>query len=248
MTTKQAILILFWAAPLAAQGAKNAESQERFGRFSFGFRLRGLPEEVIQSGSRDSSSTSPAVSSSFTATDNSAKVGIGAMAEYRLSSKFRLAAELLFHRAAYSTTGKVYTGVDNPNTSADERRLTESTERTRVRLWDVPVMLRYEGLRESGILSRVFVTGGGTTRFATHIRTGTEFKNPDNTQTYNERPAAAASPVFGVVAGAGLRLVDDFKIKVIPEFRFTRWTGSTFDLNATRSRLNQMEAGLAFTF
>jgi hypothetical protein len=50
------------------------------------------------------------------------------------------------------------------------------------------------------------------------------------------------------VAGMGLRLVDDFNIKLSPELRYTRWMGATFDSESTRSRRNQLEVGIALTF
>jgi hypothetical protein len=42
--------------------------------------------------------------------------------------------------------------------------------------------------------------------------------------------------------------VDDFGVKLVPEFRYTRWIQPTFDTLSTFSRKNQFEAIVSITF
>jgi hypothetical protein len=126
---------------------------------------------------------------------------------------------------------------------------TTTTEQTSARLWDIPVMLRYRGLGERGIRSKMYVSGGGAFSKVSHIRTNNDTTNPDGTTSSDTTPVEpSARNVAGLVAGVGLRLVDDFHIKVTPELRYTRWLGAIFDSDSTRMSKNQLAIGLGFTF
>jgi hypothetical protein len=148
--------------------------------------------------------------------------------------------ELLYHRLNYTQTTQV-TDTVNGNTGI--------TENTRASLWDVPVMLRYRGLRESGFLSKFYLAGGGELRNVAHVRTSTVTNFPNGSTTTSNLPVEPSKrDLAGAVVGMGLRLVDDFNIKLSPELRYTRWMGATFDSESTRSRRNQLEVGIALTF
>ncbi len=42
--------------------------------------------------------------------------------------------------------------------------------------------------------------------------------------------------------------IDDMKIRFIPEVRYTRWMGRTFDTLSTQSRVDQIEGTISITF
>jgi hypothetical protein len=168
------------------------------------------------------------------------KISYGPTLEFRLFGKFAVNGELLYHRMSYTQTTQI-TDTVNGNTGI--------TENTRATFWDLPVMLRYRGLRESGLLSKIYFAGGGELRRATHIGTSTVTNLPNGTSTSSNVPTAPSRrDLPGAVVGVGLRLVDDFNIKLTPELRYTRWMGATFDSYSTRSGRNQVEVGIAITF
>ena len=51
-----------------------------------------------------------------------------------------------------------------------------------------------------------------------------------------------------MVAGAGIQLVDEFGIHVVPEVRYTRWVDPIFHNLTTRTNDNQVEADISLTF
>ena len=53
--------------------------------------------------------------------------------------------------------------------------------------------------------------------------------------------------LIGATVGAGFRFIDEFNIKVTPEIRYTRWNGTTFNQDSTRSPRNQLEVGIGFS-
>jgi hypothetical protein len=110
-------------------------------------------------------------------------------------------------------------------------------------------MLRRQGLREEGKWSHVYASIGGVIRKVSNINTTNNITLPDGTtQTNAIPPTPAKRTLRGAVVGFGFKLVDDFHIKVTPEFRYTRWFGSTFATETTVTRKNQMEVGIGFTF
>ena len=184
----------------------------------------------------------------FVTTSRSPAFSVGPALEFAVGRRATITAELLFHRLRYDKVTSIRSGADDPNTGNDERALTTLTERTKARLWDVPVMLHYS-LASSGRWSRVYVAGGGAFRTVSKIRTETETLSANAETSKDTRTTPASNRnVFGTVIGLGFRFIDDFNIKSTPEIRFTRWHGRTFDLDTTRSPVNQLEIGVGFTF
>jgi len=54
--------------------------------------------------------------------------------------------------------------------------------------------------------------------------------------------------VSGLVAGAGLQLLDGIGTRVVPEVRYTRWGGDTFKSPAVLHQRNQIEGMISLTF
>ncbi len=255
--------LLFTAMACGQQPAEEPKSQEpapsvqeaapvSFDRFSFGLRLRTLPFErlsVMREGMAMQTTFAGTTAYDFNAstTSKSAVVGGGLAVEFRFARRLRLTSELLFHRLRYESSTATYWGRDDPATGNDERTQSSISEQTKGRLWDLPVLVHYRGLRSSGPLSHVWVGAGVVGRSISAIRTKAEIKSPDGSSTVEYRAATPSRRTLGgVVIAVGLRFVDDLNIKVTPEVRFTRWSGATFSAGTTRSPKSQLEFGVSF--
>lgn len=209
-------------------------------RFSFGFRVAGYPFNPLHN-KDENFTTTQSIPATFTIStvNNYLKTGFGPSVEFAVSRRFTLSGELFYHRLNFTETTQISQGTLN----------TGITATSRATFWDAPLMLRYRGLREEGVLSHVYFAGGGAFRDVAHIKTDTVINNPNGTTTTSDVPLTPSSRYLaGAVVGAGLRFVDDFGIKMEPELRYTRWMGMTFDAESTRSSKNQIELDVAFTF
>jgi len=209
-------------------------------RFSFGFRVAGYPFNPLHNKTENFTTTQtiPATYQISTA-NNYLKVGFGPSVEFAVTRRFTLVGELFYHRLNYTETTQISQGTNN----------TGITENTRNAFWDVPLQLRFHGLRDEGVLAHIYFNAGGAFRDATNIKSNIVTNNADGTTTTSNTPVKPSAKYLpGAVVGTGLRFVDDFGIKVEPELRYTRWFGRTFASDSTRSSENQIEVSLAFTF
>jgi len=207
-------------------------------RFSFGARLNGLPFNVLNNKDVNLAPNST-TTYAFHTTNTYLQIEFGPSVEFRVTRRFTLCGELLYHRLNYTLT----------DTFTADGNVTTITEQTSARMWDAPVMLRWRGLSESGFLSHLYFAGGGELRNTAHIGTTNTTTLPDGVTSSNNIPTVPSKrDLAGVVAGVGMRFVDDFGIKVTPEMRFTRWMGETFDNESTRSRKDELLIGIALTF
>jgi hypothetical protein len=249
--TYQLILFAACLAPVAAlaQTAEPTPPKER--TTSIGFRVRAFPVGSMSSMGDSTAMTttmSPVYDWQFRTHAPWPTLGIGPAVEIGLGRRATITAEVLYQRLSYDKTTAIFSGGDDPNTANDERTRTTVTENTKARLWDAPVVLHYS-VRSHGPWSRMYVAGGGAFRTVSKIRTthNTIFSNGDTAADSNAATPASRN-IFGAVIGVGFRFIDDFNIKSTPEIRFTRWAGRTFDLDTTRSPVNQLEVGIGFTF
>jgi hypothetical protein len=121
-------------------------------------------------------------------------------------------------------------------------------ERSRVRLVDFPVMIRYTG-RKWNVSKYTFYELGAVYRDVLSRKTinewvdsnGYEGQGPSSGTTYRRN-------IVGAVAGAGVIGRDDFGIIVSPEVRYTRWMGETFNSPVLNSQRNQLEITVSFGF
>lgn len=240
--------------PAAGQEEEPARpAPAKLERFAFGFRVRTLPSTslgVLRDRSLMSTTFVGRTGYDVNAktTSRSPSVGGGAAFEFRLAPRVRLTSELLFHRLRYERTFDSMSGTDDPATGHDERSRLSINEKTKGRLWDIPLLLHYRGLRSSGPLAHLWVSGGVAVRSISAIRTRNEIKNPDGSGASDYLAAQPARRnLSGVVVGAGFRFIDDLNIKVTPEIRYTRWSGATFAQETTRSPRGQLEISIGFT-
>ena len=229
--------------PAAAEKASEAPSK----KMAIGFYVRAMPMRalsVMDNGQVLASTTSNKVNYdwNYNTTSRSFPIGGGLALDAPLSPRMLLTVDLLFNRLRYTKVTDTYWGTDDPTTASDERSHTQTTEDTKARIFDLPV------LRPSGFLSHFYVSGGPSVRLATTVRTTNNILNADATTANNQNPAQVSKRVLiGATAGVGLRFIDEFNIRVTPEVRYTRWNGMTFAQDSTRSPRNQLEIGIAFS-
>jgi hypothetical protein len=213
--------------------------------------VRGFESDLLSDRKVEINDAAAKTSQSFTTTSSGRQLSVGPTIEMNLIGKWSAVLEAFYHRPSYQKVTLSYTGTDDPTTTdTDERTLKSTvTERTKATYWDFPVLLRYRGLSRRRVLSNMFVEGGGVLRTVSKVATGVETQFADGTTAYYEKPAAlAARTLPGVAVGAGLRFVDDVKIRVTPQVRYTFWSGSTFNSDSTRSRSGQVEIGIGLVF
>jgi|SRR5579863_4879747 len=210
-------------------------------RFSFGGRLNGYPFNVLDNKDVNLSPANSIQTWAISTTNNYLKIAFGPSLEFRLTRKFTLCGEFLYHRLDYTKTSSV---TNTANTTT-----TTLTEQTRASFWDAPMMLRYGNLTEGGVRSKLYFTGGAIVRNVSNIQTSNQTVFPDGTTASNNIPAiTSARNLPGALIGVGLRLVDDFNIKLTPELRYARWMGATFASDSTRTRRDELALGVALTF
>jgi hypothetical protein len=232
----------------AAEPLPDPDAPHGWKRFNIGFRVRGFPYEIFPT-KEVGTTINPSLSQFFSTTSKTGYLSIGPSLELVPSKRWVVSVEALYRRVGFEQTTDTVVGIDNPNTAGDERRLTTVVSKVSARFWEIPVMLRRQGLRESGNWSHVYAGIGGVIRKASNINATNNTTLPDGTTTTDGiAPAASRRTIRGAVVGFGFRLVDDFHIKVTPEFRYTRWFGATFSTQSTVTRKNQMEVGIGFTF
>ena len=237
------------AAPPPPDVSESSAGPLHLNWVSIGFRIPVLLEPEIKNRTIETSTSSPQTTTKFTTTGTTPRVALGLVFEFPLHGKFTIASEVLFHHVSY-TQQHTYVQGDPSSSSAIT---TTWTERTKASEWEFPVMLRYNGIRQHGLFSKVYVAGGGIFKTIVNVRTGNEYDlqapDVDDVTDYNEiRMTPANRDAFGVVIAAGLRFIDEFHIRVTPEIRYIHWSDRTFDVHSTASSLNQFQAGIALTF
>jgi hypothetical protein len=222
-------------------------------RLSVGIRVRTIPFRDVSVMSNGQSMTTTAASGTlydwnFHTTSRAPRFGGGLAAEVRINSRTMFVAELLYQRLSYDKVTDIYWGSDDPTTGHDERSRQNFSEHTEARYFDVPLLIKRQGIGSSGFLSRMLFSVGVTGRTVSRIRTTNTITFTDSTKSVNYTGAQPARRnTVGAVVGIGFRVIDDFRIKTTPEIRFTRWAGSTFGSDSTRSPRNQLEIGITFT-
>jgi hypothetical protein len=247
-------LALSCGATLCAQNQPAApqvlKPQVYIRRFSVGATLSVLGLSLVPNRGLSSVTTSPAVDALYTTEALTRRVGFGLTIQGAVTQHFAVNASLLRRRVGYKMNSDIYTGTDNPITSADERTNTVRNEDTRAKLSDVPVVVRYyhPGRFQRG--PHWFVEGGGVLRRVFGIKTSIDTTvGSKATDCCDVTPATPAQrTVRGFVAGAGVQLIDPVGIRVVPEVRYTRWLSATFSSFSTFTRRDQVEGMISLTF
>jgi opacity protein-like surface antigen len=220
-------------------------------RFSGGAILSYVGLSLISGGTSTVNNTTE-ISTQYQSSSASEHIGYGLTLQSRITNHFYLNLSGLLRRMGYQETTTVSTTVTAVlNGSTYPSTTTTSThEDTRSRLIDIPVLVRYYGTPKRPRSPRWFVEGGGTWRLANDIRTSI-----DSTDANGDVTCCTTTPAVpkdrhavGATVGAGIQFTDEFGIKVVPEFRYTRWFEPIFENLTTRTQVNQIEAGFSLTF
>jgi hypothetical protein len=218
-------------------------------RFSFGLRVQAFPYPLFKTSTSTSSTTKPIADYNYTGSTDSPKVAVGPAVEFRFTRHLSIGTDLVIHRADYKEVTEIRSGKKDPNSSTDDRLVTTITQTTTASYWDLPVLARYYGLWSGGFKSHLYAVGGLTYRRVGRVRTGNEFSNADGTTDYHEKAAVPSrTKLYGPTVGVGLRVIDDFHIKITPEARFTHWSGNAFQGQTYRSVPNELKVGIGVTF
>lgn len=237
------------AKPEASQPSSFFVNTPYIRRFTAGGNMSFLVLGLMRGGKQSETITTPPVQID---TENESKgtfFGGGLTMQFFLTDRYAVNADLQVRRLRYRLTTRWYEGVDNPNTTGDDRTLTTFTEDTRARYYDIPLLIRRYNESRFEEKWKWFYEAGPTLRHVSHIRSSLQTEKGSTTSCCDETPATPAKTnIFGATAGIGLVLKDDFGIKIVPEFRYTRWLGGIFNSRAARSRRDQYEAVFTITF
>jgi len=218
-------------------------------RFSAGINLTVLGLKPIRELESGQIFTSPALEVRSTTVPKSHLASGGIVLQLAVTERIAVAANVFYRRVEYEDTTVLLTGVDNPNTVIDDRQGTNLTDKTRAHYWDVPVLIRYYNLGRYEEGNRWFFDLGATRRHVRGIRSTLGTQPPGGEMT---TVGGAVTPrkrnLFGGTAGFGVQLIDPVGVRVIPEVRYTKWMGRTFDNRATRSNTHQLEFILSLSF
>jgi hypothetical protein len=219
-------------------------------RFSAGATLSVLILNPVRKATTTVDTTTPPVSALYYTDDASQRAGYGLSAQLALTERFAVNAGLLIRRIGYQMNSDIYEGVDNPLTTKDDRTHTVRHEDTRSRILDIPMLVRYYGKDRSEPGPRWFFEGGVARRSVSHIRTSVSSSvNSGDTVCCELAPVKPAqNTITGLVAGFGVQVIDPIGVRVVPEVRYTRWRGRTFDAFSTSTRSDQIEVMFSLTF
>jgi hypothetical protein len=169
--------------------------------------------------------------------------------EYRLTNHLALGGEIHFHHVDYQESAEILTGNNTSTTGGDNRPVTNTVTYSQVNYYDYPLLAHYYGFWSHGWKKRIFFSGGVELRHVGKVRTGNDFTYPSGATDYNENSATPNKVNdLGVVAGLGMRFVDEFHIRISPEMRFIRWQAPTLQGASYASVLNELEAGVSVSF
>jgi hypothetical protein len=219
-------------------------------RFSVGATLSVLGLTLVPAKTANPVTTTPPVDAMYTTADASQRIGYGGVAQLLITNRFAVNGSFLIRRIGYKMNSDILTGVFDPTALIDERTHTVTNEDTRARLYDIPVVLRFYGKDRYQSGPRWFAEAGGAFRRVSHIRTSIDTTvDAGPTSCCNFTPATPAhESVRGLVAGFGVQLIDPVGIRVVPEFRYTRWLNETFNDLTTTTRRDEIAAMISLTF
>ncbi|MBM3766490.1 MAG: hypothetical protein FJW32_13970 [Acidobacteria bacterium] len=176
-------------------------------------------------------------------------IGFGGLVQVALPKKFAVAATYMIHASKLETTKNTIEGIDNPFTTADERKISDVKENSSIKYRDFGILIRRYDKDHTKQGVRVFVEGGPSFRAVQSIRT-TRTTTILGVSTNDNKPIdkKVQNLTRGWTGGIGVQYNDDFGFRVVPEFRYTRWMDKTFDKDSYNSRKNQFEVILSITF
>jgi hypothetical protein len=238
-------------SPGTSSSSSSAPAKKSEFRFSGGVIVSFLGLSLIN-GSTSTVNNTSAISTQYQTKNASGRIGYGLTFQARITDHFYVDLSALVRRIGYqlnttvsTTTTNVLNGVSFPVTTS-----TSTHEDTRARLIDVPLLVRYYGSGKRPDSPRWFLEAGGAWRISNNIRTSLDSTDASGTLTCCTFTPTVPQhrSAIGTVAGAGIQLVDEFGIHVVPEVRYTRWVNPIFSNLTTKTDQNQVEASVSLTF
>ncbi len=233
--------------PAPAADTSNRKVLKVFRRFTIGGAVSFQGLTFMEKGSTE---TTLSTSTTFKSTSENLgnRFGFGPILEFDFAKRWGIASGLGFRTGDYRLTND--TTVSTTVSSVTTTKVTTVKERTSFHSWEVPLLVRRFSKEHDEAGFRWFYQAGLASRRITHIRTERSTTTPDSkVACCDESPAAPHhGTALGVVAGAGLRSRDQFGIRVTPEIRYTRWMQRNWDELTARSKRDQVELVLGFTF
>ncbi|HJZ95753.1 MAG TPA: outer membrane beta-barrel protein [Candidatus Solibacter sp.] len=168
---------------------------------------------------------------------------IAASFEWRMMRALGLELDAQFHRMGYVAYVSTFDNGNYTNSASDV--IGDS--------WDFPLAAKYRLPRAR----RWFVLGGGVLRYVGPVRgQGQETRGPLVTGTSTTTRIDTSDPSElrkrfypGVVLGVGVECPVAQRVKVVPEFRYTRWTANIAgESGLLRFSPNQIEVMLGLAF
>ncbi len=215
-------------------------------RFSFGVTLAVLGQSPLQNGAF--SEFKPGLAVDATTAAGGYRIGYGGMVQVRLPKKYAVVGSILQHKSQHASTIDTYEGTDNPNTPLDDRKHVTVDETSIIKYWDYTLMARRYTKDHDAAGHRAFFEGGINIRDIRNIRSERETTLGATTTPDNKPIVPTRKMGRGLVGGIGAQFVDDFGVKLVPEFRYTRWVQPSFGSQSSQSRKNQFEAVVSITF
>jgi len=208
--------------------------------------LRAFPERTTNT----FVSFPKAIDSLYSTTEAAQRIGYGITTQLLITDQFAVNASLLMRRPGYIREIDVIEGVDNPNTPEDDRKHIIRHEDTRARFYELPVVVRYYTKDRYRRGARFFLEGGAALRKVSNIRTSIyeQVGSGDKTCCDTTPASYAQRTIRGFVGGMGVQLIDELGLRIVPEVRYTYWTGRTFDALSVVTQRNQIEAMISITF
>ncbi len=233
------------AAPTPAPVRKAA----KFRRWPVGFRIELVPGTLFDTGAATSTTTKPAADYAYESSTKKLTVTGVPTIEHCFTERFSLGLEFRFHHVRYTQTTEMLSGRVDPNANYDDRIVNTFIADTRARYWEVPMVARYLPFGGKGLFSRTYLVGGAEyRRVASVVGTFSNTYADGTSDTTGTAPKPVSANQLGFIAGIGMRSIDDAGLRIMPEARFVRWRGTTFQGPSYHSAVNQIEVGLGFSF
>jgi hypothetical protein len=162
--------------------------------------------------------------------DESRPLLVGPSVEVRLPGGFALEADAIYHRVGSTTS---FIGIAPSANLIPTNNLLYFIDRTRGNSWEFPVLGKYYFRRDSAW--QPFVSTGWALRTVSFHTVGSENTNSSDPRqffTFNNRYTAGVD-VGGVIA-VGVRYHLG-RLKLAPEFRYTRWGSSDSTLSKNQA-------------
>ncbi|MEP7352841.1 MAG: outer membrane beta-barrel protein [Acidobacteriota bacterium] len=192
--------------------------------------------------------TTPRVENDTTVGARGGTVNYGFVVQATITRRTAIAIVPTYRKFGFHAYVRNLVGTDLSSTFLDERVETDSNEDIKGHLIEMPVLGRFYSKSHNESGKRWFmeagpnfrVTSGTSTARSTVLSTGAVVKDSINLPFRKD--------AVGGTVGFGGQFIDDFGIRVIPEVRYTYWLNKTYDSYHGRSRTNQLEINLTFSF